>query len=68
MTSSKGNFEQKINKLKSKPNQKVLEDEYIKVTFIRNSGAARRNQILGILVKAVKRQINHGEGRCKRVG
>jgi hypothetical protein len=35
-TTKPTSFEQKITKLKSKPNQKVLEDEYIKVYLLIN--------------------------------
>ena len=31
---SRTTFEDKINKLKSKPDKKVLEEEYIKVNFL----------------------------------
>lgn len=52
---SKTNFEQKINKLKSKPNQKVLEDEYIKVFFTLTSGPSIRNQVPRIRTETSER-------------
>lgn len=68
MGNSKVNFEQKINKLKSKPNQKVLEDEYIKVFLNIISGPSVGNKVFGVWVKVAQRQINHVKGRSKRIG
>lgn len=56
---SKTTFEDKINKLKSKPDKKVLEEEYIKVIFSIISGSPRRNKVPVIRTEAPERQGNH---------
>ena len=40
---TKTNFEQTVNNLKSKPNQKVLEDEYINVVWTLGRDSKRRS-------------------------
>ena len=39
---SRTNFEDKINKLKSRPDKKVLEEEYIKVRYFYNVRGCNR--------------------------
>lgn len=60
-TTKPTSFEQKITKLKSKPNQKVLEDEYIKVYLLINIfiGLTIIDKVSGIWTKITKGQIDN---------
>ena len=62
MGGSKTNFEDKINKFKSKPDKKVLEEEYIKVNLSIISGPSIRNQVPWIRTEIAQRQVNHRKG------
>lgn len=64
---TKSNFEQTVQNLKSKPQQKVLEDEYINVRLA-NSGPAGGDQVPGVRAEAAEGQVDPGAGGRERAG